>query len=345
MEGAIDQVRRFADRVIADVCRVWVGSRRTVERALAAVLAGGHLLLEDVPGVGKTLLALSLSRAMGCRFTRLQLTPDLLPADVTGFTVYDQHTGTFRFRPGPVFTHILLADEINRALPRTQSSLLEAMQEGAVSVDGETHPLPRPFAVLATQNPVDSEGTYPLPEAQRDRFMMKLSLGYPSLEDEAEILRRFGTAGGIRDAREANGALPHGGDGGPNPSSGTGGPEEVCRMQQLVPHVHVAPAVQQYLLAFIRATREHEAVLLGASPRASLALLRAAQATAAIEGRGFVLPDDVKALAVPVLAHRLVLRPEAVLRGMRPEDVVEDLLKRVPIPVETHGQLQRAAQG
>jgi len=340
----LDQVRRFADRVIADVCRVWVGSRRTVERALAALLAGGHLLLEDVPGVGKTLLALSLSRAMGCRFTRLQLTPDLLPADVTGFTVYDQQTGTFRFRPGPVFTHILLADEINRALPRTQSSLLEAMQEGAVSVDGETHPLPRPFAVLATQNPVDSEGTYPLPEAQRDRFMMKLSLGYPSLEDEAEILRRFGSADGIRAVRGANGALPHGDGAGPDAPSQAAGPDEVCRMQQLVPRVHVAPPVQEYLLAFIRATRDHEGVLLGASPRASLALLRAAQATAAIEGRDFVLPDDVKSLASPVLAHRLVLRPEAVLRGLRPEDVVEDLLKRVPVPVEAHGQLQRAAK-
>lgn len=344
----MDQVRRFADRVIADVCRVWVGSRRTVEQALAALLAGGHLLLEDVPGVGKTLLALSLSRAMGCRFTRLQLTPDLLPADVTGFTVYDQRTGTFRFRSGPVFTHILLADEINRALPRTQSSLLEAMQEGAVSVDGETHPLPRPFAVLATQNPVDSEGTYPLPEAQRDRFMMKLSLGYPSLEDEAEILRRFGSADGIRDDRGGNGVLSHGDGVDPDVDadavSRAAGPDEVCRMQQLVPRVYVAPPVQEYLLAFIRATRDHEAVLLGASPRASLALLRASQATAAIEGRDFVLPDDVKALASAVLAHRLVLRPEAVLRGLRPEDVVDDLLKRVPVPVEAHGQLQRAAK-
>lgn len=322
------QVQRFADRVIAEVTKAWVGRREVVEWALTALLARGHLLLEDVPGVGKTLLAHSVSRAIGCQFTRLQLTPDMLPADITGFTVYDQQTGTFPFRPGPVFTQVLLADEINRTLPRTQASLLEAMQEGAVSVDGQTYPLPRPFWVVATQNPIESEGTYPLPEAQRDRFLMKIPLGYPSFDDEMEILRRFGNGRASSPDVQA-----------------VSDPDEVVAMQHACAQVHASPALRHYVLSLCRATRDHEAVRAGASPRASLGLLQAAQARAAMAGRLYVLPDDVKALAPVVLPHRLVLKPEAALRGVDEQAVVRDVVNAVPVPVESPAEDRVEARG
>lgn len=315
-------VQSFVHRVLAQVKRVWIGPSHQPETVLFALLAGGHVLIEDVPGVGKTLLARSLSKAIGCSFKRLQLTPDVMPADVTGFMIYDQESRSFRFRPGPIFTHVLLADEINRTVPRTQASLLEAMAEGSVTIDGETHPLPRPFFVIATQNPVDSEGTFPLPEAQRDRFMLRLPLGYPDLESEAEILDRYGTAG----------VATTGPDGDLEPVAN---PEEICQLQAECRRVYVSAPVRDYILAITRATRQHPAVLLGASPRASLALLWASQARAAARGRTFVLPDDVKALASSCLAHRLVLHPQAGFSGIKPEQVIDEIIKNTAAPVES----------
>lgn len=300
----------------AQVLSVFVGGDETVERLLVALLCRGHVLIEDVPGVGKTILARSLAAALGCEFRRIQFTPDVLPSDVTGSSVYNQHTGQFEFRPGPVFTQVLLADEINRATPRAQSALLEAMEERQVTVDGRTLALPEPFLVLATQNPVELEGTFPLPEAQLDRFLLRAPLGYPSLEDEQLILRRFEADDPLGRVRPVT------------------GPEEITALQRERGSVEVADDVRDYVLAVTRATREDERAALGASPRAALALHRAAQGRALLHGRRFVVPDDVKALASVVLPHRIVLTPTARLRGETPEGIVADVLASLAVPVE-----------
>lgn len=296
------------------VASVVVGKEDVIDLLLIALLARGHVLLEDVPGVGKTLLARTLAIAMGCGFRRVQFTPDVLPSDVTGSTLFNRRTNEFEFRPGPVFTPVLLADEINRASPRTQSSLLEAMEERQVSVEGRSVALPEPFIVLATQNPIELEGTFPLPEAQLDRFLLRVAPGYPSREDEELMLARFGHGS------------PH--------VEPVATAEEIVTLQAAREEVGVGEAVRDYLLDVVAATRVDHRLALGASPRAALALYRAVQARAQLQGRAFALPDDVKELASPVLAHRLAVRPESRLRGDSETHVVEDVLARVPVPVE-----------
>ena len=303
----------------AAVAEVVVGKEAVVEALLVAVLCGGHVLLEDVPGVGKTLLAKSLAGTLGCTFRRLQFTPDMLPSDITGSSVFDQRRSDFEFRPGPVFAQVLLADEINRATPRAQSALLEAMEEGQVSVDGRSLPLPRPFLVFATQNPVELEGTFPLPEAQLDRFLLRVQVGYPSFEEESTIVSRFEADDPLARAKAVVSA------------------EAVIRLQEGRARVWVGEAVRDYTVALVRHTRRDEQVLLGASPRATLSLHRAAQARALLEGRPFVVPDDVKALAGPVLAHRLILTAQARLRGVTSAGVVAKALDEVLAPVEEDG--------
>nr|WP_245807246.1 MoxR family ATPase [Krasilnikoviella flava] len=284
------------------------------EVTVAVLLAEGHLLIEDVPGVGKTTLAKALARSIDCRVGRIQFTPDLLPSDLTGVNIFRTATHDFEFRPGPVFNNVVIGDEINRASPKTQSALLECMEEGQTTIDGTTHTLPRPFLVVATQNPVEMEGTYPLPEAQRDRFTARLTVGYPDTDAELQML----------DRQESSDPLDH-----LSPvTTGT----DVARYAQAVRTVHAAGAVKQYVLALVGATRQHEGVRLGASPRASLQLLRAAKATAAMAGREHVLPDDVQTLAVPVLAHRLILSTDSRLGGVLPEDVISEIVQRTPVP-------------
>jgi MoxR-like ATPase len=307
-------VQSVAERLGRNVERVLVGKRSTVELGIVALLCEGHLLIEDVPGIGKTTLARALANSIGGTFRRLQCTPDLLPSDVTGVSIFDQRQTDFVFRPGPIFANVLLADEINRATPRTQSAVLEAMQEAQVSVDGMTRALPRPFVVLATQNPVELEGTFPLPEAQLDRFLMRLSLGYPSEADEEALVARGTAATG-----EVLGAVV-------STSDVMGAIQESCR-------VRVNDDVRRYLVRVTRATREDQDVRLGASPRATLALHRASQVWAAMQGRDFVLPDDIKRLAVPVLAHRLISSLEARLRGRDAVTIIETILDTVPVPV------------
>jgi MoxR-like ATPase len=308
-------VQSVAERLRRNVERVLVGKRATIELAIVALLCEGHLLIEDVPGIGKTTLARSMAHSIGGTFRRLQCTPDLLPSDVTGVSVFDQRTSQFEFRPGPIFANVLLADEINRATPRTQSAVLEAMQEAQVSVDGVTRPLPRPFVVLATQNPVELEGTFPLPEAQLDRFLMRLSLGYPSQDDEEALVAR-----GYAASAEVLGAVVS--------------PEEVLSAAAEAARVRLQEDVRRYLVQVTRATRADTDVRLGASPRATLALQRASLAWAAMQGRDFVVPDDIKYLAVPVLAHRLIASLEARLRGRDAASIVEGILDTVPVPVE-----------
>lgn len=310
-EGLAGRVERIVDSVERAVS----GKRSSIELAVAALLAGGHVLIEDVPGVGKTLLAKSLARAIRGTFRRIQFTPDLLPTDVTGLNVYNQGTGNFDFLAGPVFSNILLADEINRASPKTQSALLEAMEEGAVTVDGETRRLPEPFGVLATQNPIEHEGTYPLPHAELDRFMVKMELGYPDEEAERRMLRLSGDP-----VMEVEPVV---------------GPEEVLQMRRMVEAVHASEAVLRYVVSVTSATREHEAAYLGASPRASRMLLAAARARAACLGRSYCIPDDVKEMAQSVLGHRIIPAssrmnghggPESVTRS-----IIEDVLRSVPV--------------
>jgi MoxR-like ATPase len=301
-------------RIAENMSRVMVGKGRTIELLLAGLLGEGHVLLEDVPGVGKTLLAKSLAKSIGGGFKRVQFTPDLMPADITGFNVYDQRSGRFKFQPGPVMTHILLADEINRTVPRTQASLLESMEEHQVTVDGETLPLPRPFFVMATQNPIELEGTFPLPEAQLDRFLLKIDLGYPDRSEEVEILRRFQQKDLLEDLETV--ALP----------------EQIQSLQHLRREIRVSGPVREYITDIVQATRKNRLFLFGASPRGSLGLMRAAQALAALRGRDYVLPDDVKHLVGPVLSHRVILNPEERLRGETSERLLGELLDHVPVP-------------
>ncbi len=311
--GSVSQTIAAIDQ---NVRRVIEGKPEVVRLAMIALLAEGHLLIEDVPGVGKTLLAKALARSIDCSVQRIQFTPDLLPSDVTGVNVYSPDTGEFEFRPGPIFANIVLGDEINRAGPKTQSALLEAMEEQTVTIDGVTYELAPPFMVMATQNPIELEGTYPLPEAQRDRFMMRLAIGYPDVEAELAILRTHGHDDRLGQLTPVTDA------------------ETVARAITAVRDVHVADPVERYIVAVCRATRQHEDVELGASPRASLAMLRAARASAAYDGRDYVVPDDITGLAGHVLPHRLILRPEAELAGRTTSGVIEDVVEGVPAPTE-----------
>ncbi len=313
----ISRVKEAAERLIDSVGKVIVGRRETIELVLVALLGEGHVLIEDVPGIGKTMLARAVARSLGYSFKRIQATPDLLPSDVTGVNYFNQKTADFEFRPGPVFANIVLIDEINRATPRTQSCLLECMQEQQVTIDLETIPLPRPFMVIATQNPIELEGTFPLPEAQLDRFLLKVGLGYPASKDEeGAILTRFERSDPLESLESVVTAA------------------ELLDMQKICRQVFVDGSVRDYVTAVTRATRSHEGVKLGASPRASLGLHHASQALAALRGRDYVIPDDVKFLAVPVLAHRLVSKIEARLRDRTLEAIVDEVLLTVPVPVE-----------
>jgi MoxR-like ATPase len=307
-------VGELAKRIISNVEQAIVGKRKQLVLSLVTWLSGGHILLEDVPGVAKTMLARALGRSVGCTFKRVQCTPDLLPTDVTGTSIFNQKTTQFEFRPGPVFTQILLADEINRATPRTQASLLEAMAESRVTVDGTTHPLDPPFIVIATQNPVDHEGTFPLPEAQLDRFMMRFSLGYPSMEEELRMLELLQHSHPVDRLKPVATAA------------------EIVQAQAVVRSVHVDPRVRQYLLQVVSETRNHEDLALGGSPRATIALFRCSQAMAAIRGRGFVLPDDIKKIIAPVLNHRVIVRPESRLRKVTGDKVIEQIVGEIAVP-------------
>ncbi len=311
---SIHDIREASERVIGNVERVIVGKHEAVRLTLIAVLCNGHVLIEDVPGVGKTVLTKAIARSIGCSFKRIQFTPDLLPSDVTGVSIFNQRTGEFEFRPGPIMSQFVLADEINRATPKTQSALLEAMEESQISVDGVTHALPHPFIVMATQNPIEYEGTFPLPEAQLDRFLLNISMGYPAPADEVVILDRQQLSHPI-DTLE-----PIIDD------------DDLTLMQQLVRQVRVERELREYIVALVTATRQHQHVYLGASPRGSLALFHAAQALAALRGRDYVIPDDVKALVKPALGHRMIIAPAARVRGVTPSVVLDEVLGLVPVP-------------
>ncbi|MCD4738313.1 MAG: MoxR family ATPase [Anaerolineae bacterium] len=308
----MQEIKALAGRIIQNIEKVIIGKRYTVEQVVIGLLSQGHLLIEDVPGVGKTMLARALAISVGGTFGRLQFTPDMLPSDVTGVAIFNQATREFEFRSGPVMSHILLVDEINRATPKTQAALLEAMGERQVTVDGVTYPLPQPFMVLATQNPIEYEGTFPLPEAQLDRFMLRINLGYPAFEDEVRVLEHQQFQHPV-ETLEAVTTIA-----------------ELRAAQEKLKEVYLSPAVKQYLVKLTRRTRDHPDVFLGASPRGSLTLYRTAQARAAIHGRDFVLPDDIKALARPALAHRIILSPGARMREQRAGDIVEALLDKIP---------------
>ena len=306
----MDQIRDVAERIIANVERVILGKHKEVQLAVVALLAQGHLLVEDVPGVGKTMLA----KSVGCTFRRIQFTPDMLPTDVTGVSVFNQKTREFEFRPGPIMAQIVLADEINRATPKTQSALLEAMEERQVTVDGVTYPLSRPFLVLATQNPIEYEGTFPLPEAQVDRFMLRIRLGYPEPEEEMRILDSQRVIHPVEEIGQVVSA------------------EELVQAQERVKDVYVDDLIKEYIVELVRATRKHPDVYLGASPRGSLALYKTSRALAAVQGREYVIPDDIKALAEPTLAHRLIISPSARIKDVDARSVVQEILESVPVP-------------
>lgn len=307
-------VQEISQRLCENIEKVIIGKRSTIELAVIGLLCQGHILIEDVPGVGKTMLARSLARSLGCSFSRIQFTPDMLPSDVTGVSIFNQITRQFEFRPGPVMAQIVLADEINRATPKTQAALLEAMEERQITIDGVTRPLPRPFMVLATQNPIEYEGTFPLPEAQVDRFLLKLRLGYPSMEDEIRVMDRQQYRHPLENLSQVVTT------------------EELISAQEAVKEVYLSPSLKRYIVDLVQQTREHAEVYLGASPRGSLALYRTAQAKAAMAGRDYVLPDDIKALVVPTLAHRLILGPGARLRDLSTELVVSEILASVSVP-------------
>jgi len=314
MEMTVVDVKSFTERVVSNLEMVIVGKRPSVEMIVIGLLCQGHLLIEDVPGVGKTMLARSLAKSLGCSFSRIQFTPDMLPSDVTGVSIFNQETRQFEFRPGPLMAQIVLADEINRATPKTQSALLEAMEERQTTVDGKTHSLPVPFLVLATQNPIEYEGTFPLPEAQLDRFLLRVRLGYPSLADELQVLESQRLRHPIASLQPVVEL------------------EELKQVQEAIKMIYVAPPVRRYLVELTRHTREHPDIYLGASPRGSLGLFRAGQARAAMQGRDYVLPDDIKALAVPVLGHRMVASPSARLRNLSSEKIVQEILNTLPVP-------------
>jgi len=309
------EVAERGEAILREVERAIVGKRPTLELILATLLAGGHVLLEDYPGLAKTLTARCFARVTGLSFRRIQFTPDLLPTDILGTYIFHRGEEEFEFRPGPIFAQLILADEINRATPKTQSALLEAMQEGQVTLEGETRPLPQPFMVIATQNPIEYEGTFPLPEAQLDRFLVRLRFGYPSQEEEVEILRRR------LERRAEEVELSQVVDAG-----------ELVAMRQALEEVYVDPDLLSYMAALVHRTREHPSVAVGASPRGSLALLKLSRARAALAGRDFVVPDDVKRVAVAALAHRLILSPDLWAQEVRPEEIVQDILARVPVP-------------
>jgi MoxR-like ATPase len=317
----LDQVAAHANAILDEVQRAVVGKRDALELALIALLSDGHVLIEDYPGLAKTLMARSFAAATSAQFARVQFTPDLMPSDVTGSSIFNQRTSEFEFRPGPVFTNVLLADEINRAPPKTQAALLEAMQERQVTVEERTRQLEPPFLVLATQNPIEYEGTYPLPEAQLDRFLIRLRVGYPSAEDEWRILeRRLERQADEPELRQVVSR------------------EQLVAMQRAIEHVHVSESIGRYIVAIAGATRESHSVQVGASPRGTLALMKLARARAVLDGRDFTVPDDVKALAAPALAHRLTLRPELWVQQVDSEDVVRECLQSVPTPPTEPGR-------
>jgi len=316
----MEDIQKFTIPMIENVEQVIVGKRQAIEFILVALLCEGHVLLEDVPGSGKTMLARSIATSLGTSFKRIQCTPDLLPNDITGVSIFNQKSGEFEFRPGPIFVNILLADEINRATPRTQAALLEAMQEQQVTVDGVTHDLPRPFLIMATQNPIEYEGTFPLPEAQLDRFLMRLSLGYPSRTDERQILTNLWREHPITKLGKVV-------DG-----------HNILSLQRLIWEVNVDSTLQDYIVALAEATRTHSDLSLGVSPRGTLALLKAAQALAAIRGRDYVIPEDIKTLVPLTLAHRLILKPEAELRGRTARAILEDVLEKTPLDLGSVNQ-------
>jgi MoxR-like ATPase len=306
----------FAEKIIANIEKVIVGKRGVVKLLAVAALCDGHVLIEDVPGVAKTTLVNALAMSLGCKFTRIQCTPDLLPTDVTGVTIFNQKSQEFEFHPGPIFGQLILADEINRATPRTQSALLEAMAEKQVTVDGVTRPMSKPFMVVATQNPLEHEGTFPLPEAQLDRFLMRIAMGYPSFEHEKAILEQQREKHPLHSLEKISSA------------------DELIKMQALIKSVYVHDSLRDYVLKIVHATRTHPDLALGASPRGSLSLFRAAQAFAACEGRDYVLPDDIKTLAPAVLNHRLIVKPESRLKRRTPRNVLDNILQSVPAPVD-----------
>jgi MoxR-like ATPase len=310
----MSSVQTFSENIIQNIEKVIVGKRNSVELAIISLLCQGHLLIEDVPGVGKTVLARSLAKSLGCFFSRIQFTPDMLPSDVTGVSIYNQVSTQFEFRSGPLMAQIVLADEINRATPKTQAALLEAMEEHQITVDGVTHILPRPFMVLATQNPIEYEGTFPLPEAQLDRFLIRLRLGYPEINDEINILERQQFQHPVIDLSQVVSA------------------EELIKAQEDIKSIYVSPAVKRYIVEITHQTRRHEDVYLGASPRGSLALFRTGQARTALQGRDFVLPDDIKVLVKPALSHRVILGPAARLRDLSGDQVLDEIISRVPVP-------------
>ncbi len=316
IKGVEQEVKAAADRLVSNVSKVIVGKKETIELVMVALLCEGHVLIEDIPGIGKTMLAKAVAKSLGCSFKRIQSTPDLLPSDVTGIQYFNQKTSEFEFRPGPIMANIVLVDEINRATPRTQSCLLECMQEQQVTVDVETVPLPRPFLIMATQNPVELEGTFPLPEAQLDRFLLRVQLGYPSDDEEGIILSRFQQENPLDSLTSVIEA------------------EELLKLQKLCRGVHVEDSVRNYAVSISRATRSHNNIKLGASPRASLGLHLASQALAAIRGRNYVIPDDVKFLTVPIMAHRLIPKTEARLRGHSLEVILREIMSAVPVPVD-----------
>ncbi len=307
-------IQTFSEKIVTNIEKVIVGKRSPVQLAVISLLCQGHLLIEDVPGVGKTVLARSLAKSLGCAFSRIQFTPDMLPSDVTGVSIYNQVSTQFEFRPGPIMAQVVLSDEINRATPKTQAALLEAMEEHQITVDGVTHAMPKPFMVLATQNPIEYEGTFPLPEAQLDRFLIRLRLGYPEVTDEINILERQQFQHPVLDLQQVASA------------------EDLIKAQEEIKSVYVAAPVKRYIVELTHQTRQHADVYLGASPRGSLALFRTGQAMAAIEGRDFVIPDDIKALVKPALSHRVILGPAARLRDLSGDQVLDEILGKVPVP-------------